>query len=1329
VPLIFYKVWAPAMRAHAKSLGKERFGIFGEFFVSAERYATMTGRGRDNTMYNQDVFIDDISTLKGGIVYPYYWYIFTAMVYKRPEYADGLPLAYTEENKMIDTYDPTTNRHEYAMWTFCNNHDNWRLQSMTGKTEFIMCLAVITFWPGVPLHYAGDEQDFDTPGSALDGWAREELSTSMAWRAVRTRTDGNPADGDNFDMTSATYLYISRLNALRRAYFGDFGVEACDQVQYPTQATPDVLVFLRGCNESKKVLLFANFHTTESRPGMMDAVPWDDGTLLTDCVATDSPTQVTVSSGVVSVSLGPLQALVFVTDVAAVPPSITEVWPKHGSTVDLSPDQANLTVRLRFDRTVPSSLSGSIYFDQVPGGFSCGGDTCTKEVDVASLSNEFHVLEVAEGAGTSDGMGLHAKFRSIFMIDRQEGAVAKPVHEQPGLICNSSQQLCHNANGATWFRAQNIGGNWSAWTPYTNKSTWEAVAGVPVLVQYFSELSASFIVGDCLDENGKPCHASWHTEMFLRGELNNWGGTDEGRMKLILPFTWAANITISKFVQARFTPTNDWSKSYGAHPVRELLYNVPYFDPRHTSFDIVPTKSGSEPCREWMADRSLWTEHETIASGAEFAVNLWLSPLCNAVAPACEPDPQAKWQCHSYQAGQDGAWCASVGSEGCYEYGINDQSEEMSSCDPCYCCKRKVTQAQAAAEATCCVKFNDLFLNYTVTPDLSQCAPVPPVASQLLDVYFTITMEIDNASAFVVRSDEQHASIVAAAVGIAVDNVSIAKTEYGVTATYEFFGIDVGDIQAMQLDLCDAFVSENSSACAASGHPSEVRAEVLTTDLVVATTAKALAQNANGLQTLLANKPWFQSNSSLNLLSAVMLDMRLSVRVVIASSENASDYIPDPAVLTNEFSTEYGHEVVLSVLLPTTTTTSTTATTSTIGTTSSLTTTTTDICVQLLVKSAGSQDGNYAEFYIDGTQIDVAAGRGLSLVKLSDSGRVLETQVFDTGYQANGAGPLAAWVSSISQGTGVMVAAMDDASDNLTAEAKSALKELGATLIDDLAYRGSYALIGVKGGAAVAERLAVSGDGPVEISATNIWNPECAVTSSSHTGSMTLQVRSAGSLDGNFVEFLVNGELLDLAGGRGLNVIVLQEDGQVQEHVFDTGYQGDGSGPLTDLLNGLAAGTAVLVAAMDDATDALTDQAKGAIKDLGATQIDDLAYRGSYALIGIKGGPALAEKVAASGSGPVNVMGTFPPEGSSSSSGQTSSTTPVEESATTTSTVSSGAASTTTTTPGTSSSISGSTANPDVPGTTKSSWEFVDAGGRVRWTATMAVLLMCMLDV
>lgn len=50
VPLNFYKTWAPEMRKHAKSLGKDRFGIWGEFYVTPARYATMTGRGRDSTM-------------------------------------------------------------------------------------------------------------------------------------------------------------------------------------------------------------------------------------------------------------------------------------------------------------------------------------------------------------------------------------------------------------------------------------------------------------------------------------------------------------------------------------------------------------------------------------------------------------------------------------------------------------------------------------------------------------------------------------------------------------------------------------------------------------------------------------------------------------------------------------------------------------------------------------------------------------------------------------------------------------------------------------------------------------------------------------------------------------------------------------------------------------------------------------------------------------------------------------------------------------------------------------------------------------------------------
>ena len=49
VSLSFFKRWAPAVKAHAKSLGKDNFFIFGELYCSREQAATMVGRGRTRT--------------------------------------------------------------------------------------------------------------------------------------------------------------------------------------------------------------------------------------------------------------------------------------------------------------------------------------------------------------------------------------------------------------------------------------------------------------------------------------------------------------------------------------------------------------------------------------------------------------------------------------------------------------------------------------------------------------------------------------------------------------------------------------------------------------------------------------------------------------------------------------------------------------------------------------------------------------------------------------------------------------------------------------------------------------------------------------------------------------------------------------------------------------------------------------------------------------------------------------------------------------------------------------------------------------------------------
>eukprot|EP00931_Biecheleriopsis_adriatica_P028267 TRINITY_DN1687_c0_g3_i1.p1 TRINITY_DN1687_c0_g3~~TRINITY_DN1687_c0_g3_i1.p1 ORF type:complete len:3167 (-),score=584.59 TRINITY_DN1687_c0_g3_i1:97-8973(-) len=733
VPLNFYKVWAPAMRAHAKSLGKDRFGIFGEFYVKTGRYATMTGRGRDQTMYDQDVFIDDIATLKGGIVYPYYWYIFTSMVYGKPEYADGMALAYRAENKMIDTFDPTTGRKEYAMWNFCNNHDNWRMQSMTGKAQMRMCLAVITFWPGIPLHYAGDEQDFDTPGSALDGWSREELSASMAWRAVRTQPNGNPADRDNFDMTAPSYRYISRLNTLRQMYFGDFGADECDRIDTPSPEIAGVLVFERGCNSSTRVVVVASFDTVnEKRIRVRTPSQWNIGTQVGDALAVEDPLMAIVSANKdVALTLQPLAAVVLVPlPVVTVPPSVLSVSPAHGSVAEWSTnadDKVNVTIR--FDRAMKPSVTDTLLFDFRPSNFRCVDDiVCTEVVltiDAVSVGNGFHTIDVKETAEAVDGLRLRVAFRSSFIVDRDYGVIAKPVANTnvSGLICENFTRLCHKASGARWLRIQNGGGNWSDWRSMEMTSDWTSSPGMPVLVQYHAEGSASYIVGDCQAAPGAaPCYASWHDTMFLRGDWNKWGVEEKGAMVQIGHFTWAANVTLKEFVKAKFAPYEGWSKSYGLHPKRELLYTLENFDDRHHTFNLDPHMSGSEASRKWMVERQLWTEHESIASGAEFATEIWLSHLCTAASPECEPVEDTDWVGHGFKPGEDMEWCRTVGVHRCVEYAENDLSDEMKAgCGSFSCCKRKVSTMPTGPKQTCCIVFNDLFLNYTVTPDLSRC--------------------------------------------------------------------------------------------------------------------------------------------------------------------------------------------------------------------------------------------------------------------------------------------------------------------------------------------------------------------------------------------------------------------------------------------------------------------------------------------------------------------------------------------------------------------------------------------------------------------------------
>lgn len=60
---------------------------------------------------------------------------------------------------------------------------------------------------------------------------------------------------------------------------------------------------------------------------------------------------------------------------------------------------------------------------------------------------------------------------------------------------------------------------------------------------------------------------------------------------------------------------------------------------------------------------------------------------------------------------------------------------------------------------------------------------------------------------------------------------------------------------------------------------------------------------------------------------------------------------------------------------------------------------------------------------------------------------------------------------------------------------------------------------------------------------------------------------------------------------------------------------------MASYINGLSNGRIVLVAVMDKGSYNLTENAKQAMESLGSAHIRDLAWRDSWAIIGVKGAP------------------------------------------------------------------------------------------------------------
>lgn len=121
------------------------------------------------------------------------------------------------------------------------------------------------------------------------------------------------------------------------------------------------------------------------------------------------------------------------------------------------------------------------------------------------------------------------------------------------------------------------------------------------------------------------------------------------------------------------------------------------------------------------------------------------------------------------------------------------------------------------------------------------------------------------------------------------------------------------------------------------------------------------------------------------------------------------------------------------------------------------------------IESSGYSDGNVASFYLDEAPIGFNTSRGLNIIVLDPSSlQVLSKRAYDIYDSYGERNQLACDLNALPAGHIVLAALKDSGMEQLGIADKIALGNLGATFSKGR-FREGYALIGTKGGCAVAE--------------------------------------------------------------------------------------------------------------------------------------------------------------------------------------------------------------------------------------------------------------------
>ncbi|MBN8549680.1 MAG: hypothetical protein J0M12_10225, partial [Deltaproteobacteria bacterium] len=354
VPLSFFKKWTPAVKSHAEKLGKANFFMFGELYAQRARAATMIGRGKTPDQYGKDAWISGEIAMDSGIHYGFYKAIVNTIIRDQlPGALKFLAGVLKGDNESYDFWDPVAKQNRNRMLNFYDNHDQRRLCTFDRGFEKSKLASVLTaFWPGIPLYYYGDEQDFSSFGTALDGHGREDMMTSVAWDRAPAAQMPNKAMLDNFDMTAPTYRFTQQLYWIRKAFPGVFDNDSVDFVWESANGGPGVVLFARqDTTKSQRLVIALNTASVDQEIEVpREKLSLGTGEII-DLLNPETHIEAPLTDASVSLKFKPLSAKILVSESSApkLPAFVVSISPSHDQVVSSDTVEARVTFSKEMD--------------------------------------------------------------------------------------------------------------------------------------------------------------------------------------------------------------------------------------------------------------------------------------------------------------------------------------------------------------------------------------------------------------------------------------------------------------------------------------------------------------------------------------------------------------------------------------------------------------------------------------------------------------------------------------------------------------------------------------------------------------------------------------------------------------------------------------------------------------------------------------------------------------------------------------------------------------------------------------------------------------------